>query len=857
MSAEPTLLLDVAAAIADGRSVDFGALAKEQPAQAALLAKLALLANLDRPEVSTPPVRGGEGAEPSDDLKPFKWGHLHVLGLVGEGGFGQVYRAFDPILEREVALKLRKGEKRGSEARHFIDEARSLARVRHANVLAVYGADVHDGRIGLWSDLVRGETLEARLAAHGPLGSHAVLELAVPLADALAAVHAAELVHGDVKAANVMVEADGRVILMDFGAGSDLRDEEKRAARVRCGSPLSMAPELFAGKAASPAADVYALGALLFRLATGRNFVEARTVATLVGRLAGGEHTPFPTTRKPDSRAFFRLIAEMVRLEPEARPTALQVRERLLAILAAPATRRRRRVVVAIIASLAAGALAASIGFVRARSAERAANAARLETEAVNSFLTDVLASPRVNHDGPNVRVLDLLDRAAQTAVEQVGAAATVQARVFFVLGATELALQRQDRAQRLLERAIEAWRKSEPRSPLLGSQIEAELGLVYHQQERNEEALVLLDKAIADLDRIEPDGRFVVLARIYRARTRLDLGDLPGARRDLDAALALRSRPEQAADRDRRLARLDLANLEFVAGNYAEVERLTLEILPELLASHGERNDNSIWARQLLAGALNRLGRPAEAEPIARRNAEVAAEWIGHGSGFHIASLILLEDALWGMGQRDASLATYRDLIELSQHAEVDADTYVVIRSNYACRLLDLGRMAEAEPILVDLLATPSAIESLETSSFHIDGFNLAELYFKTGRAAQALALAREVHASMASQLGPDHLFTLVADALIGASTFATGQKEEGIRLLARVLERQRQLLGQEHPKTLETQLYLARARRESGETTLALSLLEDLTSRRRTSLGAEHPLTHEAEAELARWRG
>src|SRR6185503_5449467 len=125
----------------------------------------------DGPEIST--------ALSASDHVVFTWGFLFALEKIGDGSFGEVWRAWDPTLEREVALKLRRlapapegthplARTSDPETRRWVDEARKLARVRHPNVLVVHGAAEHDGRAGLWTELVRGETLEHRLTASGP-----------------------------------------------------------------------------------------------------------------------------------------------------------------------------------------------------------------------------------------------------------------------------------------------------------------------------------------------------------------------------------------------------------------------------------------------------------------------------------------------------------------------------------------------------------------------------------------------------------------------------------------------------------------------------------------------------------------
>ena len=239
--------------------------------------------------------RGADGSAPSSpathSTETFAWGPLRVLERLGSGNFGDVYRAFDPALAREVALKLRRADGAAS-TRRWLDEARHLARVRHPNVVTVHGAAEHDGRAGLWTELLRGETLEARLERDGPVGAREAAAIGIELCGALAAVHRAGVVHGDVTAANVMREsgaanaagaAPGRVVLMDFGAGRE------RGQPAASGTPLACAPEVLEGAPMSPASDVYSLGALLFRVLTARYPIEAQSIDELRRAIAQGD----------------------------------------------------------------------------------------------------------------------------------------------------------------------------------------------------------------------------------------------------------------------------------------------------------------------------------------------------------------------------------------------------------------------------------------------------------------------------------------------------------------------------------------------------------------------------------------
>jgi serine/threonine-protein kinase len=190
---------------------------------------------------------------------PARWGDLELIQEIGKGRFGCVYRAWDRSLQREVALKLFAP---GSE------EGVLLARVNHPNVVTVFGSGTHDARPGIWMELIRGATLAKRVQTHGPLPPAEALAVTLQVCDAVAAVHAARVVHQDVKASNVMVQEDGRVVLMDFGSGRQ-RHPPAGAAERLSGTPLYMAPEVVLDGSPSPASDVYSIGVLLHYLLTG------------------------------------------------------------------------------------------------------------------------------------------------------------------------------------------------------------------------------------------------------------------------------------------------------------------------------------------------------------------------------------------------------------------------------------------------------------------------------------------------------------------------------------------------------------------------------------------------------------
>lgn len=304
----------------------------------------------------------GDAPAPGTDAL-FAWGPLQVRRRLGAGSFGEVFAAWDPRLRREVALKLRLDGAPGS-ARRWLDEARALAQVRHPGVLTVHGADEYDGRAGLWTDLVEGRDLEAVLQAHGPFSAREAAGIGQELCAALAAVHARALVHGDVKTRNVMRaergDAPGRLVLMDFGSAHEASLAVTAGRGTSVGTPLAMAPEVLRGEPATPAADLYSLGALLFRLVSGRYPVEAATLDELRAKQERGERLALRTLRPELPRAFVQVVERALESDPAARfPDAAAMERALGASVTLRAGEERRPLRVLAFVALAAVMLVA------------------------------------------------------------------------------------------------------------------------------------------------------------------------------------------------------------------------------------------------------------------------------------------------------------------------------------------------------------------------------------------------------------------------------------------------------------------------------------------------------------------
>jgi eukaryotic-like serine/threonine-protein kinase len=242
-----------------------------------------------------------------------------ILGLLGRGGMGEVYRADDLRLGQAVALKFLPSGLAHDAQRlaQFHTEVRTARQVAHPNVCRVYDIGEIDGEIYLSMEYVDGEDLSSLIRRIGRLPEDKAIEIARQIAAGLAAAHERGVLHRDLKPANIMLDGSGRVRLMDFSlaAVGEVTD-------IRAGTPGYMAPEQLAGREVSTRSDIYALGLVLYELFTGRRTFEARTLADLVAQQQSGAITPPTEIVKSLDPTIERAIVRCLDLDPARRPAS-------------------------------------------------------------------------------------------------------------------------------------------------------------------------------------------------------------------------------------------------------------------------------------------------------------------------------------------------------------------------------------------------------------------------------------------------------------------------------------------------------------------------------------------------------
>ncbi len=227
---------------------------------------------------------------------PATLGRFELKSLLGQGAQAQVWLAHDPRLEREVAIKLMRSvtPQNATAVNQWLQEARSVSRLTHANIVPVFEADVQGQQAYLVFEYVPGQTLSQQLAARGALPADRAVAIMLDVLSALVAAHAGGVVHRDLKPSNVLLDANGRARVMDFGIATRMTGSNAIAGVTdAAGTPAYMAPEAIRGEQVSPLMDVYSAGLMFAELLWGKPLRTGRDLERALDK-AAREPVEFP-----------------------------------------------------------------------------------------------------------------------------------------------------------------------------------------------------------------------------------------------------------------------------------------------------------------------------------------------------------------------------------------------------------------------------------------------------------------------------------------------------------------------------------------------------------------------------------
>jgi hypothetical protein len=255
--------------------------------------------------------------------------------LLGAGGFAAVFRAHDPFLQRDVAIKVLDPELAigGDLEEQFLHEARVIAGTEHPHIVPLYGAESRGGLLYLVMRLLPGQSLADRIAA-GPVPPPEAARLALEVARALSAAHAGGVVHRDIKPDNILLDANGHAAVSDFGISVVQARAPGDQPGMTAGTPHYMSPEQAMGEAVDGRSDVYALGVVLFEMLTGQRPFEGRNVTEIIAKHISAAPPRVSSLAPATPAALVRLVDRLLAKEQVTRPDAAE----LVTLLAAATT---------------------------------------------------------------------------------------------------------------------------------------------------------------------------------------------------------------------------------------------------------------------------------------------------------------------------------------------------------------------------------------------------------------------------------------------------------------------------------------------------------------------------------------
>uniref|UniRef100_UPI00110F993E serine/threonine-protein kinase n=1 Tax=Streptomyces chryseus TaxID=68186 RepID=UPI00110F993E len=259
-------------------------------------------------------------------------GRYELSNIIGQGGMGQVWTAYDQRLDRRVAVKLLRPDRMAAATaademrRRFVRECRVTAQVDHPGLVTVHDAGSDDDDLYLVMQYVKGSDLADHLAEHDPYPWPWAVAVAAQLCAVLSAVHAVPIVHRDLKPRNVMVRPEGTITVLDLGVASVLDTDTTRLTHTGSpiGSPAYMAPEQAMGGAVGPYTDLYALGVLMHELLSGNVPFAGSTVLGVLHRHLYEPPLPVRQLRQDIPEPLEALVLRLLAKDPQHRPSSAQ-----------------------------------------------------------------------------------------------------------------------------------------------------------------------------------------------------------------------------------------------------------------------------------------------------------------------------------------------------------------------------------------------------------------------------------------------------------------------------------------------------------------------------------------------------
>ena len=815
----------------------------------------------------------GEESLPAEGLNPLaplgpggtpgpgaRVGRYVLLRRVGEGGMGVVFAAYDPDLDREVALKLLKpGAVADAEARgRLVREAQALARLSHPNVVIVHDVGQDDDTVFLAMELVRGRTLRHWLA-EAPRPWREVLSRFLQAGHGLAAAHAVGLVHRDFKPDNVLLGDDGQVRVTDFGLAraepSPLappepwaREDPAREAPspggdtltgVQLGTPAYMSPEQWRGLRADARSDQFSFCVALYEALFGQRPFAGDTAEERVRALREGRVTPPPRgSRVPG--AVRDAVLRGLAAEPASRHPSLDA---LLARLESGSRVRRWHWAAALATGVAAIA-AAGFGLARENTA-RVCTGFEARLEGTWDAARRARLEQRFRQGGPP---------ASGDAFESTARALDAYAQA--------LVAQERQSCEDTRVRQAQSERLMDLRAACLDGRRQALHVLVELLEGGEREALPRAPEAARQLPSLAACADRDALARVdplpEAPEARRELAAL---RRELDGLRAQgvagfheRARPrlEEVVAALRRLghrptlagALLLLGELRGTAGSFVAAREALEEAVRVAEAGHDDETAARAWNR-LLYTEVQGMGLVKEAQRTARM-AEAALERLGPEASLEVAAeLHRVRGSLgYRQGEYARALTDASEALALLERARGPRDVALAdVLTGMGMALNAMGRYAEAEQHYARALALVEAVYGQEHQLRAAHLSNVATALRLQGKVAEAVARYGEALALAERHLGAEHSSTSVIRVNLGDALSRQGQLTEALPHYERALASLRKGGDGEQPRVANVLLSLGNARVDLGQLPQAEAAYREALALQEARLGPRHP--------------
>lgn len=720
-------------------------------------------------------------------------GPYRVIREVGRGGMGSVFEAVrvDGDFQKRVAIKIIAGGRwHAALLKRFRQERRILARLEHRNIAALLdGGGLPDGAPYFAMEFVEGEPIDEYSASRA-LPVRERLQLMRQVCGAVHFAHQNLVVHRDLKPGNILVTADGTVKLLDFGiakllaGGDDSSDPEQDLTGLGAG-PFTLAyasPEQVLGDPVTTASDVHALGAVLYRVLTGRHPFRDRDTAPSEMRRRILEATPAPSGLGPDLDA---ILGTAMHKEPGRRyESALAFAEDLRRYLEGQPVRarpdstgyrlrkfaRRNRVPVgASVLALAALLAAVVVSTRQARIAAEERDRARVEAAKANrvtAFVQEMLRAADPREARPDLTVSEALAAAALRADSTLADEPEVLSAVQTAIGLSYLGLGRYDAAEPMLRRALALRQALGGANAGLAASLR-NLAVLHNDRGELAPAEWLFTQSLAAYRRASPpDSAGLALALNDQADLLQYTGDLPGAEAAHREALAIRERLDGPRSESVAASLNNLAVVLGQLGQWTVAESLHMASAGIVLERRGPDHPDVASALTSAAFAVQAQGRFAEAESLYRAALRIRVKVLGPG---HPETARTHMNLGWMLHDSKRYPEALEEATLVLSNRTAFGDDHPAIGSTLTMQgqsLLALGRIGEGEASLRDALRIRE--RALPPGHWLIAASRSAvgEALLLRGRYAEAERLLLDALVVLRKERGEDQELTALAKA-------------------------------------------------------------------------------------------